>query len=84
MEMVEQPQPLYRLSLTLLSSKDFSSAALSRAAVTELRKEPSKVSVGCCCPAGAQYLGGLSETCQKFTIDRQEASLVKESTLGTI
>jgi hypothetical protein len=34
-------------SCTLLSSKDFSSAALSRAVVTELRREPSKFNVGC-------------------------------------
>lgn len=37
---------------TLLSSKDFSSAAISRDVVTERRRESSNINVGCCSIAG--------------------------------
>jgi hypothetical protein len=37
---------------TLLRSKDFSSAAISREVATERRRESSNINVGCCSIAG--------------------------------
>lgn len=44
---VIQQEMSFESNFTLFSNKDFSSVALSRAVVTEVRKEPSKLNVGC-------------------------------------